>query len=483
MSALDPGESGTDEILRLLDVYCTGRRVGEVGGRIGRLPGYQVISVSVDDPGAPVPVDALICLGWSELSWAQRLRLLSNIRGHLFDSGLLLLDHAAPEMISSLRRAGFDVLRTEAVGVRLLAQLKPVPPRSLAVSTWATPADVELDLRYASDEEPLLDPRPSTIWAEFIAGLPGFGADLAGGYPVDDLFGGQRGAGVVGRFYGVALAPEQVTFGAGVTALLHGLSRLADRGPIVAPAIVHPDLEAWALSRGGEVHLVDHPATPQQLQTAIHTRQPAVLHLDRPDFTAGVLGLSELATLAMTTSSNGGIVVVDEAAAPYLGAADSAIQLVPDVPNIVVLRGFTKAYSWGGIRCAYAVASSAVAHRVRETVAPMQVGEPGFSAALRLLSAGDIFGKLRQRIRQRKPEFAETLTDAGFQVITGHPDVPWVTVADVAGKAARVLLDHGIAGLEPVAPPVVPAPKIELLHLTVPLSDERARLFRELIAR
>lgn len=480
MSALDPDESQTVELRRILEIYAPGRRVADIGCGLGELAGFEVTGFPAGGEWPAITVNAAVCLGWSELGWSDRRRLLGGIRGQLSDSGLLILDHATPELLSFVTSAGFTIVRTEGVGIRLVARALPSPPRTLAVSTWGTPANVRLDLRYAPDEDQWLDPKPHAVWESLIREASDAGAGLVSAYPVDDPYGGERGARTVGQFFGIPVSPRQLTFGAGITSLLHCLSALAGSGPILAPAVVHPDLEAWALARGAEVRLVDEPATYQRLAEAIGTIRPAMLHLDRPDFVGDALSLDEVRALADATSAVGGVVLIDEAPAPYLGPRASAARLVPSVRNLVVLRGFTKAYSWGGLRCGFALASSGVADRVRELVPPMLTGELALHAALRLLDAGDIFTELRARIRKVKPSFAEKLAALGLRVITGHPDVPWVVVSDADGESSRSLERCGIRGLSPVPPPVVPAPATDLLHLTVPLSDERIALFKAL---
>ena len=52
------------------------------------------------------------------------------------------------------------------------------------------------------------------------------------------------------------------------------------------------------------------------------------------------------------------------AAAPYLTPAGSAVRLVGRLDNLVVLRGFTKAYSLGGLRCGYALGPVGVIARL-----------------------------------------------------------------------------------------------------------------------
>lgn len=442
-------------------------------------------------------VDAAICPDWHICGRdAHPQRLFARVRRYLTDRGVLVAASAPPdhpdELVRVIRAAGFAVESSEPApstaghfyaASQVVARALPVPPHSLAVTAWGEPADnVLLDLRYADDEAEWMDPPPTEVWTDMMALASQGGADIVGQYPVSDPFGGLRGAPVVSRHFGCPIAAHQLTFGAGVTSLLHDLAGLADDGPILAPALVHPDLEAWAVARGVEVRLVEEPATCRPLLAALDAVQPTLLHLDRPAFAAGIYTLNEVAALARAASAVGALVVVDESAAPYLGSADSAIRLVGSVGNLVVLRGFTKAYSLGGLRCGFAVCADDVADQVRELVVPMQVSELALLGALRLLTAGDILGRLRARIRTVKPAFAERLAGAGLDVDHGHPDIPWVVVADAAGSATRFLAERGIRGLLPLSAPDPTPPRAGLLRLTVPLSARRIALFNDLMS-
>ncbi len=387
--------------------------------------------------------------------------------------------YSTVELATIVREAGFHVVSTD--GGRLVARALVAPPRSLAVTSWRTPATERLDLRYAPDEAELLDPPPREIWESLVLSAPDAGADIVGGYAVDDPYGGERGAVVVGGYFGWVVASHQLTFAAGVTSLLHDLSGLADGGPILAPALVHGDLEAWAVSRGNEVRLVPEPATLDELADELAVARPALLHLDRPTFAGGLLELDDLGALVGAAAAVAAVVVIDESALPYLGGSASAATLVPRVDNLVVLRGFTKAYSLGGLRAGYALASEGVAARVRELVAPLQVGELAFHAALRLLAAGDIFARLRARVAAVKPEVVELLEQAGLEVFPGHAAFPWVGVSDPGGAASRLLDHHRIRALRPTPPPAFPAAAGEVLRLTIPLADERRERFRRLL--
>lgn len=500
--------------------------------RAAELAGVEVRWERADpgtDAGWPLEsVDAVLCLRWPAAApEEEQRRLLRRIRAHLAENGVLVIGHYPGEatgatepppddtpaaarrrrlleldarsrstagVMAMVRLSGFGVERTDAgflvnfpanpstEAVQVVARPLPTPPEALAVASWSTPAGMRLDLRYASDEAELLHPSPAAVWEEMVRSAGRGGAELAAAYPVDDPYGGGRGAEPVGRFFGVALRPQQVTFAAGVTSLLHDLAGLADGGPVAAPALVHPDLEAWAAARGSEVRLLEGDAAGARLIAHLDAVRPALVHLDRPDFAGRFLTLDEVEALARAAARFGAAVVVDESPAPYLGPAGSAATLVNRVDNLVVLRGFTKAYSLGGMRAAFAVASPGAARRVRELVAPMQVGGLALEAALRLLAAGDVFARLRARVAEVKPVAVALLREAGLRVLPNDGRLPWVALADPEGAGWARLQARGIRALRPAPAPVLPEPRLEVLRLTIPLSDARMALFRALLA-
>lgn len=395
----------------------------------------------------------------------------------------------ANDLAAPLRDSGFavtdaDLLQNTADPMPpLVARALPTPPSSLAATAWAQSEEHSvLDLRYADDEADWLAPSPKAVWTDFVASLDGSDCGLVDQYPLQDPYGSVRGAPVVARYFDCALSPENVIFGAGVSTLLHDLSGLARSGSILAQEFVHPDLEAWAVTQGARLEVVPDTSDASALLSALPNCQPWVVHLDRPSFQGDVLSLDNVLTVAQVAKTCGAVVVVDESALPYLAAHDSAVQLVASTHNLVVLRGFTKGYSFPGLRAAFAVVSSAVSTRIREVIVPMQIGGLALELALRLLARADAFRHLRARLPSTKSAFVALLRQAGFVVHAGHELIPWVVVIDQDGSVESRLARLGIRGLAPARLPVLQQSRSDVIHLTVPLSPHRTALLQRLLA-
>jgi histidinol-phosphate/aromatic aminotransferase/cobyric acid decarboxylase-like protein len=350
-------------------------------------------------------------------------------------------------------------------------------------AAWGAPSPELLDLRYAPDEAVLLDPSPRLLWEELFGHSAGAAAELAEHYAVTDPYGAARGAPVVSASFGIPMEPRQLSFGAGVTSLLHDLTGLASGGPVLAPALVHSDFELWAASRGSAIRFVPDPVSWEVVVAALRRMRPVVLHLDRPGFTGEVMPLDTLERLADAAAATGTIVLVDESPAPYLGAEASAVRLVPRVANLVVLRGFTKAYSLGGMRAGFAVASDEIAPRIRELVTPLQVSEIALAVALRVLATRDACRGLVARVRELKPAVRALLHAAGLETLDGHPDLPWIAVRDDDGERLQWLERQGIRVLLPTTAGAFPDAHRTTGHgvfrLTIPLSTDRLGVLRE----
>lgn len=482
----------------------------------------------------PFPAaDAAICVqsfGWG--TDAQQERFLRTARRHLVPGGLLILDHSSatailrhhvpyaefradgleadfhrayqaltgrsagridirskaagdvqvyddirlyqpPEVRNLVERAGFTVERVDAdfiagAGVVPDTRYVQVVARSVtpapAVKGWAAPgpAPGQLDLRWTPDEYDFVRDAVETALSNMDGSRR---PDEMRAYSVTDPFGGVRAAATIAAHFGVPVRPDMVTFGAGATGLLHALALLSLPGPLLYAHGGHPDAPAWARRFGGTA------VAAARVEAVIGEVQPSMVVVDRPTIMADLAELDDIAALAAAAHEYGAIVVVDEAYATYAGPRASAVSLVPEHQNLVVVRSMSKGYCCGGLRAGFAVASAPVTRALQEAAAPLMVGETSMAACLALLRAGDVFADLRDRIAVVKPLVGLRLRAAGCTVRAGSPILPWVAVR--AEPAVRDhLLDGGLLLKEPFDVGGTPWLKVAL-----PLSADRLARF------
>ncbi len=170
------------------------------------------------------------------------------------------------------------------------------------------------------------------------------------------------------------------------------------------------------------------------------------------------------------------IVVVDEAYCEYVGLPDypNALEWLPDLPNLVVTRTFSKAYGLAGLRVGYAVSSPEVADLLNRVRQPFNVNAPALEAACAALDDTDHLTRTVQLNTDGLTLLADALTERGLTVI---PSVGNFITFDLGRPAAPVydgLLRQGVI-VRPIANYGLPQ------HLRVTVSTE-ADNFRFLAA-
>ncbi|AXI81001.1 aminotransferase class I/II-fold pyridoxal phosphate-dependent enzyme [Peterkaempfera bronchialis] len=341
-----------------------------------------------------------------------------------------------------------------------------------------------LNLAWTLDERRFLSIDLSSLMgaellAEQKAGLP-----YLHSYFVQDPYGDRELGPTVGELFGRAGWDCEITCGAGVISLLHALAQLAEGRPVYVTGDVYPDLPHWieqqggvcasaffdGLTRGG---LVDH----------IRVLGCRLVLVERPSLVAAEAdrdaGLDGLRHLCEAVAPQGAVVVVDESYANYCPPSYSSAVLVEELPNLVVLRGLSKAYGMGGLRLAYALTHRSLTPRVRAVVPPMLASSLSIRLGRAVLALGDATAALRQRVHTAKAEMTALLTSAGVPVAdTSHSDVPYVMYEEQDTAAQQWLESRGIIGkLQPLWSERL----LGIAHkyrVSVPLSEERMGDFR-----
>jgi histidinol-phosphate/aromatic aminotransferase/cobyric acid decarboxylase-like protein len=334
---------------------------------------------------------------------------------------------------------------------------------SLALSSYAglrlSDREDVLNLAWTSDENAFLDADlGELIRTELTAEV---GADLpwVRTYPVTDPYGAAALGPAVAAYFGLAEPLPGLVCGAGVGPVLHGLARLARGGAAGVLGHVYPDFPYWVHQVGGRC-VRWSPADPV----------PPVLFLERPALLGDTVPLEALRELSARC-----LVVVDESNANYCAPSYSAVTLVPHAPNLVVLRGLSKAYGLGGLRLSYCAVGSAALDAVRASVPPLLTSTLSLRIGARVLLAGDLTAGLRDRIAAARPEALALLRDAGIEpTAEAAAPFPYLLFTDPAGPAGlaaagvrgkRHLFWNGEQGaLFRVSVPLLPTRMAELAH-------------------
>ena len=123
--------------------------------------------------------------------------------------------------------------------------------------------------------------------------------------------------------------------------------------------------------------------------------------------TANLLRTEDIIKCAESFS---GIVIVDQAYVEF-AVDDNLLNYLKDVPNLVVLRTFSKAWGLAGIRCGYAITDPYIVKLLMKVKAPYNLNRLTISAALKAL--GNIKKKdlFVEQINKEKERVIEQLSN------------------------------------------------------------------------
>jgi len=167
------------------------------------------------------------------------------------------------------------------------------------------------------------------------------------------------------------------------------------------------------------------------------------------------------------------LVVVDEAYAEYVDdpALESALGLLPDFPNLVVTRTFSKAYGLAGLRVGYACAEPrllAVLDRLRES---FNVGIPGLVGAEAALGDLAHVARVRAWNTLERSWLAAQLSLRGLRVAPSQTNFVLVDFGREAAPTEAALVARGV-----VPRPMVGYGLPSCLRITVGTRVDNARL-------
>jgi histidinol-phosphate/aromatic aminotransferase/cobyric acid decarboxylase-like protein len=300
-------------------------------------------------------------------------------------------------------------------------------------------------------------------------------------YFVQDPYGETELRGAVATLFETDPASLCVTCGAGVISLLHALAPLANRRPAYFIGDIYPDFPVWVEGLGGQC--VSRLSTSGSAEHAANIRAAgaSVVLLERPSLIGDELSdLQQLRELCEAVASRGTVVIADESYANYYPPTFSAVSLLTELDNLIVLRGLSKAYWLGGLRLAYCVTSNGLRTLVRSVVPPLLASSLSLRIGRRVLELGDITSPLRARIRANKAEMTGLLAAAGVTgILSSSEFLPYLFLKEVEGKSRSSLERKGILGKSHLIWSESTLAAQYLYRLSAPLTADRMAKLRE----
>ena len=247
----------------------------------------------------------------------------------------------------------------------------------------------------------------------------------------------------IARRFGVE--PAQVTVGNGGDELIELCFRaFADAGDRVAfPTPTYPLLEP--LCRIHEVATSAHPTeTFDELPVSLGGDPAPLKFIVNPNSPTGAL--FDAAAVEAVVSASSGVVAIDEAYVDF--APRSALGLLSDHDNVVLLRTFSKSYGLAGLRIGFALGSREVIEALDSVKDSYNVDRLAIVAAVAAVEDVEHHKRLVGEVVRNREQLGRDLSELGFDVapsaanfVFAKPPQPAIEVVE-ALRERRILVRH-----------------------------------------
>lgn len=223
---------------------------------------------------------------------------------------------------------------------------------------------------------------------------------------------------VAARVYGVK--PENILAGNGSDEILSIIMRsfVGPQDRVAFPVPTYSLYDTLIAIQQGERIAVDYPLD-FSVPEALAAQKATLTFLCNPNSPSGTLvSLQDIEGLARSVS---GILVIDEAYVDFAKSEGaSALPLIGRLPNLVVLRSFSKSFSLAGMRIGLAFASEDIISGMMKVKDSYNLNRLSLVAAAAALQDMTWMARNVRRIQQGRNQLSSGLKKLGFYVYPSH---------------------------------------------------------------
>ena len=279
---------------------------------------------------------------------------------------------------------------------------------------------------------------------------------------------------IAGSIYGVK--PANIVAGNGSDELLSMLLRcfVGPHDRVAFPVPTYSLYDTLVAIQDGLPAPVDFPPD-FSLPSALAEQSAALTFLCNPNAPSGTLvSLQQIEKLARSLP---GVLVIDEAYVDFAGSEGvSSIPLIQRLPNLVVLRTFSKSFSLAGMRIGLAFASEHIISGMMKVKDSYNINRLSLIAATAALQDLPWMTRNARRIQRTRKRLTTGLVRVGYDVYPSHANF---VLARKSGRNQKGVYDElkrrkilvryfDIAGLQ------------DCLRITVGTNSEVQTLLREM---
>lgn len=246
------------------------------------------------------------------------------------------------------------------------------------------------------------------------------------------------------------LAAGQILPGGGSLSVLQA-ALTAYAGPGTEVVYAWRSYEAYPIAvRISGAEPVQVPLTPEHrhdldaMAAAVTDKTAAVIICNPNNPTGTALTIGDIRRFLEHLPSRV-LVVLDEAYREFLQTETDGVDLLPEFPNLLVMRTFSKAYGLAGIRAGYAMAAEPVVETLRRVATPFGLSRLAEAAALAALGDTAHMRHIVATICAERNKLYEGLVRRGVAVPRSHANFVWIPTAEHAQCIVAACLARGVS--------------------------------------
>ena len=248
------------------------------------------------------------------------------------------------------------------------------------------------------------------------------------------LYNDLSSSGLIGRLSEIyGLPPECIAVSNGSDEMLAFAFQAFGEKGAAFPDITYGFYPVWA-----ELYGIDAKIIPLdddfRIRTADYANCGRMVVIANPNAPTGIaLTLDEIRFIVKSNPDS--VVIVDEAYVDF--GAESAVSLIPDHENLLVVQTFSKSRQMAGARLGFALGNAALIadlNRIRYSFHPYNVNSMTQAAGEAALLQKDYFEKCRREIMETRTWTAGQLKNLGFTVLDSKANFLFASPPNMTGE-------------------------------------------------
>lgn len=157
------------------------------------------------------------------------------------------------------------------------------------------------------------------------------------------------------------------------------------------------------------------------------TPEYTLIYIDNPNNPTGqAINIEDIKKIIVKAREKNICVVIDEAYGDFMDNCNSAVNLVNDFENLMVVRTFSKGLGLAGLRVGYMITSTYLSEIYSKVDVPFTLNNIGYNVATASLRDKEFILSSRKKISEIKQKIRETFIS--LKVLETNNDVPIMTL-------------------------------------------------------